>query len=176
MNKTCKISVLALSFIAAAATLLNAHPHFRKTVLAKLPDVEVKLEYTTYPWNPSHLSEVKEGFIFHCGNALVEISKAVKIGSTEIAAGKYQLRARAKDVDHWTFFLVPPPPDRSTPPDMTKAIDLTTRTLTGRPIADHLSLDIAAGHGDTDGRALFVLAWGERQLEGELADFAGPKN
>ncbi len=175
MKKTLTICLVAAS-LACAAIALSAHPHFRKTVVAKLPDLEIKLEYITYPWNPAHLSEVKEGFVFSCGNAAVEFSKPVKIGSQELPAGKYLLRARAKDVDHWTLVLLPPPPDRNTPPDMSKAVELATKTLTGRPVNEHLSLDIAPGHGDTDGKALFVLSWGDRQLEGVIADFSMPKS
>ena len=175
MTKATRLVLFAAILAVSAAAVVNAHPHFRKSVVAKLPDLEIKLEYITYPWNPSHLSDVKDGFIFNCGNATVEFSKPVTAGGKEIAAGRYLLRARAKDVDSWTFLLVTPPPDRSTPPDMTKAIDLVTKTLTGRPVNDHLSLDISPGHGETEGKALFVLSWGDRQLEGVLAEFELPK-
>ncbi len=175
MKEAAKLILFTVVLVVLAAALVNAHPHFRKAVVAKLPDLEIRLEYITYPWNPSHLSEVKEGFIFSCGNATVELSRPVSDGTKEIAAGKYLLRARAKDVDHWTLLLVPPPPDRNTPPDMAKAIELETKTLTGRPVNDHLSLDISPGHGETDGKALFVLSWGDRQLEGVLADLEPAK-
>ncbi len=175
MNKTHKNLLFAALVMLGLAVVVSAHPHFRKTVIATLPDLEVKLAYTTLPWNPAHLAEVKEGFVFHCGGATVEFNKPVKIGAQELAAGKYLLRARAKDVNNWTFILLPAPPDRNTQPDMTKAIELATKTLTGQPIQQHLSLDITPGHGDTDGKALFVLNWGDRQLEGVLASFALPK-
>ncbi len=175
MNKTHRNLLFVALVIIGVAVVVSAHPHFRKTVIARLPDLEVKLEYVTLPWNPAHLAEVKEGFVFNCGGATVEFNKPVKIGEQELAAGKYVLRARAKDVDHWTFILLPPPPDRNTPPDMSKAVELATKTLTGQQVHQHLSLDITPGHGDTDGKALFVLNWGDRQLEGVLASFALPK-
>jgi len=175
MNRTLRTCLAVPLLVLIVAALLGAHPHFRTSVVAKLPDMEIKLEYITYPWNPAHLSEVKDGFVYSCGNATVELSKAVKIGNQEIGAGKYLLRARAKDVDHWTMILLPPPPDRNTPPDMSKAIELETRTLTGRPVCEHLALDISAGHGETNGKALFILAWGDRQLEAVIADFSMPK-
>jgi hypothetical protein len=56
---------------------------------------------------------------------------------------------------------------------MAKGIELKTRTLGNRPVFDHLLLDVSAGHGDTDNKGLIVLAWGDRQLEGVLADFSG---
>jgi hypothetical protein len=173
MNGILRISLVAAT-LTGGAFLLSAHPHFRKTVVAKLPDQEIKLEYITYPWNPAHLSEVKEGFVFSCGNATVEFSKPIKIGAQELQAGRYLLRARAKDVDNWTLIVLPPGPDRNTPPDLTKAVELSTKTLTGRPVYDHLLLDITPGHGDTAGKALFVLSWGDRQLEGIIADFSTP--
>ncbi len=172
MKRDIGIWLFTACFVLLLGLTASAYPHFRKTVIARISDTEIKLEFTTYPWNPAHLSEVKEGFLFHCGNALLETSKPVKVGTMEIPAGKYQLRARAKDLSNWTFLLIPSPPDRNTPPDMTKAIELKTRTLTGRQTNDHLSLDVSPGHGDTDGKALIVLSWGDRQLEGELADFS----
>ncbi len=175
MKKAAKFALFAAILAVSAAAFLGAHPHFRKAVVAKLPDLEIKLEYITYPWNPSHLSDVTEGFIFNCGSATLELSKPVTAGAKEIAAGKYLLRARAKDVDNWTLLLIPPPPDRSAPPDMTKAIELKTKTLTGRPVNNHLSLDISPGYGETDGKALIVLSWGDRELQGVLAELELPK-
>jgi hypothetical protein len=58
---------------------------------------------------------------------------------------------------------------------MAKAIELKTLALSGRQMSDHLSLDVSPGHGDTDGKALLVLSWGDRQLQGELADFGEVK-
>ncbi len=172
MSSRLKITAATVVALAAFAALAGSHPHFRKTVVARMPDLEVKLDYTTYPWNPAHLAEVKDGFVFNCGNATVELSKAVKPGAVEIPAGKYQLRARAKTVDNWTLILIPAPPDRNTPADMAKVLELETRTLGGRPVVDHLLLDISAGHGETNNKGLIVLAWGDRQLEGVLADFS----
>ncbi len=172
MSRRLKTVAAVVAVLAALAALAGAHPHFRKTVVARMPDLEVKLDYTTYPWNPVHLAEVKDGFIFNCGNATVELSKAVKPGAVEIPAGKYLLRARAQTADSWTLILIPAPADRNTQPDMTKAVELQTRSLGGRPVVDHLLLDVSAGHGETNNKGLLVLAWGDRQLEGVLADFA----
>jgi hypothetical protein len=172
MSNSLRWTAAALLAAVLFSVPAGSHPHFRKSLVARMPDLEVRLEYTTYPWNAAHLAEVKDGFVFNCGNATLELSKAVKPGAVEIPAGKYLLRARAKDVDHWTLILIPAPPDRNTQPDMSRAIDLQTRTLGGRPVFEHLMLDISAGHGDTDGKGMIVLAWGDRQLEGMLADFS----
>jgi len=175
MQKKIRLPILVILSVLIISIVAGSHPHFRKIVTAKLPDLELKLEYTTYPWNPSHLAEVKDGFIFHCGNASVELSNAAKHGSVTVPAGKYQLRARAKDVDNWTFLLIPVPEDRNAKPDITKAVELPTKTFTGRPVRNHLLLDVSAGHGETDNMALFVLLWGDRELEGVLADFSMPR-
>ena len=171
MRKASRLLLPVMLGVLATAIAVHSHPHFRKTVTASLPGLEVKIEYTTYPWNPAHLAEVKEGFVFHCGNALVELNAPAKHGSLTIPAGKYLLRARAGNADDWTFLLIPALEGRNAKPDLTKAIALPTKTFTGRPVEYHLSLDICAGHGETDNMALFVLQWGDRRLEGQLADF-----
>ncbi len=171
MRRLCGSIVITWLLVLAVSLPLGSHPHFRKTVTARLPGMEIKIDYVTYPWNPAHLAEVKEGFVFHCGNANVDLNAPVKLGAREIPAGKYLLRARAKDLDHWTLLLVPVPAVKDTPPDLTKAIELETRTLTGRPAQEHLYIDLQPGHGETDGKGVIVLAWGDRQLEGILGDF-----
>ncbi len=171
MPKRLRLSMQVALVVLAAAIVVQSHPHFRKTVNASLPGLEVKLTYTTYPWNPAHLSEVKDGFVFHCGNAVLELNSPAKHGSVTIPAGKYLLRARARNADDWTFLLIPAPEESNAKPDLTKAIALPTKTLTGRPVENHLSVDICAGHGETDNMALIVLQWGDRRLEGQLADF-----
>jgi hypothetical protein len=175
MSRTLTRVSAAAAFALVLAMVAGSHPHFRKTVIAKMPELEVRLDYTTLPWNAEHTSQVKDGFIFSCGFATLELDKPAKQGAREIPAGKYQLRARAKDLDNWTFLLIPAPADRNAKPDLTKAVEMTTRTLKGRPIHDHLVVDVSAGHGETDNKAVVVLAWGDRQLEGVLADFAMPK-
>lgn len=175
MSKTIRLSTLAAALVTLAVPLVSSHPHFRKTVSAKLPGLEVRMEYTTLPWNPAHLSEVKEGFVFHCGYASVELIGEAKLAGRDIAAGKYVLRAVAKDADNWTLFLAAPPADRNGPVDMSTAIQLPTKSLKGQSVHEHLTLDLVPGHGETENKALFVLSWGDRQLEGVLAEFAAPK-
>ncbi len=172
MPRTAKLAAAAFLMVILWAAVAGSHPHFRKSLVARMPDLEVKLDYITYPWNAAHLAEVKPGFVFNCGNAVLELSKAVKPGSVEIPAGKYQMRARARDVDNWTLLLIPAPAGGNAQGDISKAFELPTRTLTGRPVFEHLLLDICAGHGETNNKGLVLLAWGDRQLEAVLADFS----
>ena len=175
MSRTIRRMAAAAGILLLTAPILASHPHFRKTVSAKLPGLEVSMEYTTLPWNPVHLSEIKDGFVFHCGYATVQLTGTARLAGKEIPAGKYVLRARAKDADNWTFVLAPPPPDRNAPVDMAGAIELPTRFLKNQSMHEHLTLDLFPGRGDTDNKALFVLSWGDRQIEGVLADFAALK-
>jgi len=175
MSKNNRRFMTASGILLLAVPLVLSHPHFRKSTSARLPGLEVKMEYTTLPWNPVHLAEVKDGFVFHCGYATLELVGDAKLGDKTIPAGKYVLRARAKDANTWTFFVAPPPADRNAPIDMAKAIDLLTKSSGGQSLHQHLSLDLVPGHGETDNMALIVLAWGDRQIEGRLAGFTAPK-
>jgi hypothetical protein len=64
MSSRLKLVLATFFVVATFASLAGTHPHFRKALVARMPDLEVKLEYTTYPWNPVHLAEVKDGFVF----------------------------------------------------------------------------------------------------------------
>ncbi|MGH9340565.1 MAG: hypothetical protein ACRD1R_13470 [Acidobacteriota bacterium] len=164
---TKRVSFILAAAFLLAASLLTAHPHFRKTVDASTRDMEVKVQYTTYPYNEAHLDSVEDGFIFNCGNATLSIAKGnLTAGGQALAAGNYLLRARAKNTDDWTLLLVPEA-QAGDPrnPDLSNAIELQTVTLTGQPTTHHLSLDLHGGHGPTDGKLVLSLLFGPRTLE-----------
>ena len=150
--------------------VLWAHPHFSKTVTAQLGDNELKLGFTTYPYNPEHLSEVVDGFIFHCGRATLDVKGNFTSGASQISTGSYLVRARARTVDDWTLFLIPSDTaGAGGSVDLSKGIELETTTLTGLPTVHHLDLDLYSGHAETDGKMILAVAFGERKLEGILA-------
>lgn len=155
------------------ALLVTAHPHFKKTITASInKGPELTLEHVTYPYNEDHLKEVKPGFVFHCGRAKLNISKEVESGKTKIPAGTYLLRAKAKSVDDWTLVLIPESAVKSQA-DMPKAVEsalaLETKTLTGRPNAEHLELNITPGHSKAGDQLILSVSFGSRTVEGLLS-------
>jgi len=164
-----KRAILVFAAVLVCGAVL-AHPHFSKTVSAELGDNELKLNFTTYPYNADHLSEVTDGFVFHCGRAVLDVKGNFNSGSRAIPAGSYLVRARARNLDDWTLFLVPADTaGNGNSVDLSKGIELKTRTLTGLPTVHHLDLDLYSGHDETDGKMILGVAFGERKLEGTLA-------
>jgi len=161
----------AILCIALVSGLVMAHPHFAKTIMAKIQNgPEFKLEHITLPYNEKHLAGVKEDFVFHCGYAKLTVNKDVQSGSTKIPAGTYALRAKATSADKWTLVLLPESAaPRQGQPDLSKAMVLDSKTLTGRPNHDHLELNIMPGHGPTDGKIMVSVSFGTRTVESVLS-------
>ncbi|MEW5975955.1 MAG: hypothetical protein AB1898_09145 [Acidobacteriota bacterium] len=150
------------------APLVPAHPHFSKTVTAvPVKGLELKLQYVTLPYNDRHLTEAKDGFLFHLGRAKLDVMGEFTSGENKIAAGSYLLRARARTVDDWTLLLIREA-EAGDPrnPDVSKAIVLDSKTYTGQAEVHHLDLDITGGHGATDGKLILQAAFGSRRVEG----------
>jgi len=165
MNK----KVLALLSACLAVSLVIAHPHFSKTVTADMKGTTITLNFTTYPYNEAHLSQVQQGFVFHCGRAKVRLTADAMSGSETIPAGDYVLRAQAESVDDWTLILVPAgQTENSYGVDLSSGIRLASSTLTDQPSVHHLALDLNSGHGDTDGKMVLSVAYGERRIEAVL--------
>ncbi|MGW8181969.1 MAG: hypothetical protein ACWGQW_24845, partial [bacterium] len=158
-----KRTFLILIVSGLLLTLVMGHPHFRKTVNADMRGKEITLTFTTYPFNEAHLSQVQEGFVFHCGTASLTFSADASSGPQAIPAGEYFLRARATTLDNWTLILVPAAGvENSYELDVSNGIRLECSTLTGQPLSHHLALDLNSGHGDSDGKMVLSVSYGSR--------------
>ena len=165
-----KRTVLAISLLllCLAATMV-AHPHFNKTVTAAVKGLELKLTYFTLPYNAKHLEGIKEGFVFHCGRAKLNVAGEMTVGSTKLAAGSYLLRAKAKSADEWTLVLIPEAQAGDPQnPDMSKGIALETKSFANQPELHHLDLNLTGGHGDSDGKLLVTVSFGSRRIEAAI--------
>lgn len=166
--KTKSVLAASLSLVCLAGTML-AHPHFNKTVTAAVKGLELKLTYFTLPYNAKHLEGIKEGFVFHCGRAKLNIAGEMTVGSAKLAAGTYLLRAKAKSADEWTLVLIPEAqagdPQK---PDISKGIALETRSYTKQTDLHHLDLNLTGGHAATDGKLLVIVAFGPRRIEAAI--------
>jgi len=165
-----KRTVLAVSLllVCLAVTML-AHPHFNKTVTAAVKGLELKLTYFTLPYNAKHLEGIKEGFVFHCGRAKLNIAGEMTVESTKVAAGSYLLRAKAKSADEWSLVLIPEAQAGDPQnPDMTKGIALETKSFANQPEIHHLDLNLMGGQGETDGKLLLAVSFGSRKIEAAI--------
>ncbi len=165
-----KRTVLAASLllVCLAATMV-AHPHFNKTVTAAVKGLELKLTYHTYPYNAKHMEGIKEGFVFQCGRAKLNVAGEMTVGSTKLGAGTYLLRAKAKSADEWTLVLIPEAQAGDPQnPDISKGIALETKSFTKQTELHHLDLNLTGGHGDTDGKLLVSVAFGSRRIEAAI--------
>ena len=161
---------LSVALLFTLSALVLSHPHIRKTVGASAEGVQLKLSYFTLPYNAEHMAGVKEGFVFHCGRATLEISGAVESAGMKVSTGQYDLRAKAVTADEWTLLLIPKAPEGSgDPQDSSREIPLKSRSAKGQLQAHHLNLDLISGHGDTHGKLILSVAFGPRTVEGILS-------
>ena len=81
--------ILALLAMGVAGSVL-AHPHFNKTVTAKLSDtVEVTLRYNSTDANMDHVNSAADGAFLTPRRPSVNFSGDAMSGSTKIPAGDY---------------------------------------------------------------------------------------
>ncbi len=167
-----KRTVLAL-LPALCATSALAHPHFNKTITAKLPSgVEVTIGYQTTPANEMQAQNVKPGDFVSPRRPTLKLSGELKTGSATRAAGDYAIGVIKNNEKDWTMALYPGTPQRGVPVDMAKVIKLESMFEGGKGTAEHMLVDLTPGHGKFEGRAALTLHFGNLFLAGALTDAA----
>ena len=162
---------IALAFLAAsvAATAL-AHPHFPKTVNAKLPSgVEITITYQTTPANEMQAQNVKPGEFVSPRRPTLKLSGELKTEKATIPAGDYLIGVIKNSEKDWTMALFPGMPERGKPVDMAKVIKLDSLFEGGKGTAEHMLVDVTPGHGKFEGKAVLTLHFGTLFLSGVLA-------
>ena len=155
--------------LACLAGTMVAHPHFNKTVTAAVKGLELKLTYYTLPYNAKHLEGIKEGFVFHCGRAKLNVAGEMTVGSTKLGAGSYHVRAKARSADKWTLVLIPEAQAGDPQnPDISKGIAVETKSFAKQSELHHLDLNLTGGHGDSDGKLLLTVSFGSRRIEAAI--------
>ncbi len=160
---------ISIALLLALAGGVLAHPHFNKSVEISMTGLDLKLSYFTLPYNPERLEGIKEGFVFHCGNAALTVTGEIMVGGKKLLEGRYFVRAKAVSADEWTLILIPEA-EAGDPknPDVSKGIAMETKSYTDQAELHHLDLNLAGGHGSTDGKLLVTVAFGTRRVEGVL--------
>jgi hypothetical protein len=155
--------------LALAATAVGAHPHFNKTVAAKLPSgAEVTITYNTTPANELRAKEVKVGAFVTPRRPTVKLSADVKSGATAIPAGEYTIGVVKNSDTDWTMALYPGQVARGAEPEASKIIKLDSMYQSSAGTADHMLVDITPGHGKFEGKPVLTLHFGTMFLSGAL--------
>jgi hypothetical protein len=155
--------------LALAAGPLAAHPHFNKTVSAKLPSgADVAITYNTTPANEMRAKEVKVGAFVTPRRPTVKFSADVKSGAAAIPAGEYTIGVIKNSDTDWTMALYPGPVARGAEPDAAKIIKLDSMYQAAAGTADHMLVDITPGHGKFEGKPVLTLHFGQMFLSGAL--------
>jgi hypothetical protein len=162
-------SLAPLVVLALAAPAL-AHPHFNKTVTAKLPSgVEVTITYGTTPANEIHAQNAVIGTFVTPRRPMLKLSADVQAGSVTIPAGEYTIGVIKNSEKDWTLALYPGALARGQEPDMAKVVKLESAVSTDAGLAAHMLVDIVPGHGKLEGRATLTIHFGTLFLAGALS-------
>jgi len=165
MTRTAALTVAA----GLVASVALAHPHFKKTVTATLPQgVEAKIVYGTTPANEARAVDAAVGEFVTPRGPVLELSGEVKAGSATLAAGEYTIGVIKNGEDDWTLALYPGRLGRGDTPDAAKVIRLDSMFSKEEGTAPHMLLDITPGSGKFEGKAVLTLHFGSLFLAGAL--------
>ncbi len=161
------------SMLVGLAGLASAHPHFNKTVSAKLPgDVEATITYNTTPANEVRATEAPVGAFVTPRRPLLKLSAALQTGSVTVPAGEYTIGVIKNADKDWTMALYPGVLGRADKPDVAKAIKLESTFSSDHGVAEHMLVDITPGAARLEGRAVLTLHFGGLFLSGALSPAA----
>ena len=105
MKRVLTASVSATLLTAAVAM---AHPHFNKTVTAKLPSgVDATITYNTTPANEIHAAKAAVGTFVTPRRPILKLSGEIKTGAVTIPAGDYTVGVIKNSETDWTMALYP---------------------------------------------------------------------
>lgn len=162
-----KCFILALLLLVPAG--LTAHPHFRKSVSVQLQGVEAVVAYTTVPANETYAQNAETGAFVTPRGPRLTLSADLQAGAISVPKGEYVIGAIKNGQNDWTMALYPGRLGRGESPDASKFIKLDSLFSDSHGTAQHLTVDIAPGHGRFEGRAVLVLHFGSLLLEGALS-------
>ena len=152
------------------AQIALAHPHFSKTVTAKLPSgAEATITYNTTPANEARAAGVAIGTFVTPRRPMLKLSADLKFGETTVPAGDYTIGVVKNSEKDWTMALYPGALPREGTPDIAKTIKLESLFSSDRGIAEHMLIDITPGAGKLEGRAVLTLHFGNLFLAGALS-------
>ncbi len=163
-----KIGVFVL--VLVGASVLMAHPHFNKKVIAQLPGgVEATISYQTVPANEQHTQGAAVGSFLTPRSPGLNLSGELTVGSLTIPAGDLIIGVIKNGAEDWTLALYPGQIGQGQTPDASRFIKLdSVFHRTSDPI-EHLTIDITPGHGRLEGKAVLTINFGTLTLQGALS-------
>jgi hypothetical protein len=160
----------AVAVVVLAAGAAVAHPHFNKTVTAKLPSgVEATITYNTTPANEIRAAEAAVGAFVTPRRPMLKLSGEVKAGAVTIPAGEYTIGVIKNSEKDWTMALYPGVTPPGAAVDVAKTIKLESEFSTTHGTAEHMLVDITPGDGKLAGRAALTVHFGSLYLAGALS-------
>ena len=167
--KRAVTATVTLTLLTAAAAM--AHPHFNKTITAKLPSgVDATITYNTTPANEIRATEAVVGTFVTPRRPTLKLSGEIKAGAVTVPAGEYTIGVIKNADNDWTMALYPGAiPRGGEAVDVAKAIKLESLFSTAQGTAEHMLIDISPGAGKFVGRAVLTLHFGHLFLAGALS-------
>ncbi len=163
-----KVGVFVL--VLVGATVLMAHPHFNKKVIAQLPGgVEATISYQTVPANEQHTQGAAIGSFLTPRSPGLNLSGELRVGSTVIPAGDLIIGVVKNGAEDWTLALYPGQVGRGETLDTSRLIKLDSMFTRTSEAVEHLSIDINPGHGRFEGKAVLIINFGTLTLHGALS-------
>lgn len=158
-----------LPVLLLTASAAVAHPHFNKTVTAKLPSgVDVTISYNTTPSNENLARDAKVGEFVTPRRPTLKVSGELKGESVTIPAGEYTIGVVKNGDKDWTMALYPGALARGATPEPGKLLKLESLFESDKGTAEHMLVDITPGHGKFEGKATLTLHFGGLFLAGVL--------
>ncbi len=161
---------LCVFMVLLVPSLALAHPHFNKTITAKLPGgAEATIAYNTTPANVSRAESAAVGTFITPRRPKLSLSADVMAGGVTIPAGEYTIGVIKNGASDWTMGLYKGALARGTEPDMSQVIKLDSSYSSNEGSAEHMLIDITPGSGKFEGKAVLTLHFGTMFLEGALS-------
>jgi len=165
-----RAAVVALAFLVVAPQVALSHPHFNKTVTAKLPSgVDVTLTYNTTPSNELHAQNAKVGEFVTPRRPMLKLSGELKGATVTVPAGEYTIGVIKNGDNDFTMALYKGTPPGGGTPDMAQMIKLDSMYSKAMGPSHHLLIDITPGDGKFEGKAVLTLHFGTMYLAGALS-------
>jgi hypothetical protein len=160
--------VMVLFGYFSLSALSAPHPHFSKTVIVKIGEVEAKVSFFTAPANEEHVKNAKVG-AFSAGFGTLTLSGDLTAGDLTLKAGDYTIGAIKNGDADWTMALHQGKLGFNDAPDMAKVIKLQSVYSKDHANAAHIYFDIMPGHGKTEGKTVLIWHFGTHHLSGVIS-------